>query len=100
MCDPNNPLSNLNPVNTTESNICGIPYIRGTTRTTTGGLTDHDFITVILYTLLCLPSSKASYLIVRVMYYPLCKALPYACCSKLLTLRIKFRRNFMSGHDS
>jgi len=25
MCDPNNPLSNLNPVNTTESRICGIP---------------------------------------------------------------------------
>jgi hypothetical protein len=25
ICDPNNPLSNLNPVNTTESKICGIP---------------------------------------------------------------------------
>ena len=25
ICDPNNPSSNLNPVNTTESKICGIP---------------------------------------------------------------------------
>jgi cell division protein FtsN len=25
ICDPNNPSSNLNPVNTTESRICGIP---------------------------------------------------------------------------
>jgi cell division protein FtsN len=25
ICNPNNPLSNLNPVNTTESKICGIP---------------------------------------------------------------------------
>jgi hypothetical protein len=25
ICDPNNPLSKLNPVNTTESKICGIP---------------------------------------------------------------------------
>jgi hypothetical protein len=25
ICNPNNPLSNLNPVNTTESRICGIP---------------------------------------------------------------------------
>jgi 6-phosphofructokinase len=25
ICDPSNPLSKLNPVNTTESKICGIP---------------------------------------------------------------------------
>jgi hypothetical protein len=25
ICDPNSPTSNLNPVNTTESKICGIP---------------------------------------------------------------------------
>jgi hypothetical protein len=25
ICDPNSPTSNLNPVNTTESRICGIP---------------------------------------------------------------------------
>jgi hypothetical protein len=25
ICDPNNPSSKLNPVNTTESKICGIP---------------------------------------------------------------------------
>jgi cell division protein FtsN len=25
ICDPNNPSSNLNPVNTTESKLCGIP---------------------------------------------------------------------------
>ena len=25
ICDPNNPSSRLNPVNTTESRICGIP---------------------------------------------------------------------------
>jgi hypothetical protein len=68
----------LKSVNITELKICGIPKTqpsnvitalenynvrrnsptRGTTRAITGGLTDHDFITLILYTLLCLPSSK------------------------------------------
>jgi cell division protein FtsN len=43
ICDPNNPSSKLNPVNTTESKICGIPvtvkpHLSNTTsaNTTTG----------------------------------------------------------------
>jgi cell division protein FtsN len=40
ICNPNNPSSNLNPVNTTESKICGIPKtvkppMSNTTTTTT-----------------------------------------------------------------
>jgi hypothetical protein len=47
ICNPNNPASNLNPVNTTESKICGIPVtikphpsnatISSGTNMTTGG---------------------------------------------------------------
>ena len=41
ICNPNNPLSKLNPVNTTESRICGIPKTLHTNSTssnmTTGG---------------------------------------------------------------
>jgi hypothetical protein len=34
ICNPNNPLSRLNPVNTTESKICGIPKtLNATTHT-------------------------------------------------------------------
>ena len=44
ICNPNNPSSNLNPVNTTESKICGIPKtvkphlsnMTGATNITTG----------------------------------------------------------------
>src|SRR5918911_5463860 len=35
ICNPNNPSSNLNPVNTTESKICGIPKTLNTTSSTT-----------------------------------------------------------------
>src|SRR5919198_2898960 len=35
ICNPNNPLSKLNPVNTTESRICGIPVtVKPPTNTT------------------------------------------------------------------
>jgi|SRR5919202_4510660 hypothetical protein len=41
ICNPNNPASHLNPVNTTESRICGIPKTLNSTSTssnmTTGG---------------------------------------------------------------
>ena len=41
LCDPNNPSSRLNPVNTTESRICGIPvtvkpHLSNTTSAGTG----------------------------------------------------------------
>ena len=36
ICNPNNPLSKLNPVNTTESRICGIPKTVGPSNTTAG----------------------------------------------------------------
>jgi hypothetical protein len=34
ICNPNNPASKLNPVNTTESKICGIPKTLNSTSTT------------------------------------------------------------------
>jgi hypothetical protein len=47
ICDPNNPESNLNPVNTTESKICGIPktvkpHISNTTSATTPDTTGAE----------------------------------------------------------
>ena len=36
ICNPNNPLSKLNPVNTTESRICGIPKTWTRSNMTTG----------------------------------------------------------------
>jgi hypothetical protein len=35
ICNPNNPASKLNPVNTTESRICGIPKTLNSTSSTT-----------------------------------------------------------------
>ena len=43
ICDPNNPLSKLNPVNTTESKICGIPVtIKPRTNMTTANTTTGE----------------------------------------------------------
>jgi hypothetical protein len=39
ICNPNNPLSKLNPVNTTESKICGIPKTLNATSTTSNTTT-------------------------------------------------------------
>jgi hypothetical protein len=43
ICDSNNPLSNLDHVNTTESKICGLPVDpSGTANTTTGAEAPSD----------------------------------------------------------
>jgi hypothetical protein len=42
ICNPNNPLSKLNPVNTTESKICGIPKTLNTTSSTTPDATTGE----------------------------------------------------------
>jgi hypothetical protein len=42
ICNPNNPLSRLNPVNTTESKICGIPKTLNTTSTTSNMTTGEE----------------------------------------------------------
>jgi len=39
ICNPNNPLSKLNPVNTTESHICGLPVTVKPSNTTTANTT-------------------------------------------------------------
>jgi|SRR5919106_105914 hypothetical protein len=38
MCDPNNPLSMLKSVNTTESKVCGIPKTQPSNATTSEGI--------------------------------------------------------------
>src|ERR687885_2241417 len=40
ICNPNNPSSNLNPVNTTESKICGIPKTVKPSNTTSAATPD------------------------------------------------------------
>jgi hypothetical protein len=42
ICNPNNPLSRLNPVNTTESKICGIPKTLNATSTTSNTTTGEE----------------------------------------------------------
>ncbi len=42
ICNPNNPLSKLNPVNTTESKICGIPKTLNATSTTSNTTTGEE----------------------------------------------------------
>src|ERR671929_372823 len=42
ICNPNNPLSKLNPVNTTESNICGIPKTLHTNSTSSNMTTGEE----------------------------------------------------------
>jgi hypothetical protein len=42
ICNPNNPLSKLNPVNTTESRICGIPKTLHTNSTSSNMTTGTE----------------------------------------------------------
>ena len=42
ICNPNNPLSKLNPVNTTESKICGIPKTVKPSNMTTANTTGEE----------------------------------------------------------
>src|ERR687885_382417 len=42
ICNPNNPASHLNPVNTTESRICGIPKTLNSTSSTTSNMTTGE----------------------------------------------------------
>ena len=42
ICNPNNPLSKLNPVNTTESKICGIPKTLNATNSTASNMTTGE----------------------------------------------------------
>ena len=42
ICNPNNPESRLNPVNTTESKICGIPKTLNATSTTSNTTTGEE----------------------------------------------------------
>ena len=42
ICNPNNPLSKLNPVNTTESRICGIPKTLHTNSTSSNMTTGEE----------------------------------------------------------
>ena len=42
ICNPNNPLSKLNPVNTTESKICGIPKTINATNSTASNMTTGE----------------------------------------------------------
>jgi hypothetical protein len=42
ICNPNNPLSKLNPVNTTESRICGIPKTLNSTSTSSNMTTGEE----------------------------------------------------------
>ena len=42
ICNPNNPLSKLNPVNTTESRICGIPKTLNTNATSSNMTTGEE----------------------------------------------------------
>jgi hypothetical protein len=42
ICNPNNPLSKLNPVNTTESRICGIPKTLNTNATSANTTTGEE----------------------------------------------------------
>ena len=42
ICNPNNPLSKLNPVNTTESRICGIPKTLNTNATSSNMTTGQE----------------------------------------------------------
>ena len=42
ICNPNNPLSKLNPVNTTESRICGIPKTINTNSTSSNMTTGEE----------------------------------------------------------
>jgi len=42
ICNPNNPLSKLNPVNTTESRICGIPKTLNATNSTASNMTTGE----------------------------------------------------------
>jgi hypothetical protein len=42
ICNPNNPLSKLNPVNTTESRICGIPKTLHTNATSANTTTGEE----------------------------------------------------------
>jgi cell division protein FtsN len=45
ICNPNNPLSKLNPVNTTESHICGLPVTVKPSNTTTANTTTANTTT-------------------------------------------------------
>jgi hypothetical protein len=42
LCNPNNPASHLNPVNTTESKICGIPKTLNSTSTSSNMTTGEE----------------------------------------------------------
>ena len=42
ICNPNNPASHLNPVNTTESRICGIPKTLNSTSTSSNMTTEEE----------------------------------------------------------
>jgi hypothetical protein len=42
ICNPNNPLSKLNPVNTTESKLCGIPKTLNATNSTASNMTTGE----------------------------------------------------------
>jgi hypothetical protein len=44
ICDPNNPESNLNPVNTTESKICAIPVTKSHSSNASLSLSSYSII--------------------------------------------------------